>query len=81
MQSQMEQCCFDLEGLIRLEPRLAGLRWLGSLWEGYGLWRNNGVRYQLTPAGEFWLVNMTQTLLESLAILLDAPQAPAGRPV
>lgn len=81
VQSQMEQCCFDLEGLIRLEPRLAGLRWLGSLWEGYGLWRNNGVRYQLTPAGEFWLVNMTQTLLESLAILLDAPQAPAGRPV
>ena len=43
---------------------------MGSLWEEYGLWQDNGYLYQLTEAGQFWQVNMTQTLLESVEHLL-----------
>ena len=67
---QMNQSRLDLQKLIRMEPRLKGLEFLGSLWEEYGLWQDNGYLYQLTEAGQFWQVNMTQTLLESVEHLL-----------
>lgn len=71
IQAQMNQCRLDLAGLGLEYPKLAGLAWLGQRWEDYGLWKHNGYVYQLTEAGQFWQVNMTQTLLECVEYLLS----------
>lgn len=70
IQADMNQCRFDLGKVIRMDSRLAGLTFLGDLWEQYGLWQFNGYLYELTEAGQFWQVNMTQTLLECVELLL-----------
>jgi len=71
IQAQMNQCRLDIAGLGQEYPKLAALAWLGRLWEDYGLWQDNGWVYQLTEAGQFWQVNMTQTLLECVEYLLS----------
>ena len=67
----MNQCRFDLTALKGMDARLAGLQWLADLWEDCGLWHWNGIHYRLTEAGEFWVVNMTQTILECISYLLS----------
>ena len=69
IQAQMNQCRLDLAGLAGTDAALKELHWLGKLWEEYGLWKYNGHIYQLTEAGEFWNMNMTQTLVESAELL------------
>lgn len=71
IQAQMNQCRLDIAGLGQEYPKLAALAWLGGLWEDYGLWQDNGWVYQLTEAGQFWQVNMTQTILECVEYLLS----------
>lgn len=71
IQAQMNQCRLDIAGLGQEYPKLAALAWLGRLWEDYGLWQDNGWVYQLTEAGQFWQVNMTQTFLECVEYLLS----------
>ena len=71
IQAQMNQCRLDIACLGQEYPKLAALAWLGRLWEAYGLWQDNGWVYQLTEAGQFWQVNMTQTLLECVEYLLS----------
>lgn len=71
IQAQMNQCRLDIAGLGQEYPKLAALAWLGRLWEDYGLWQDNGWVYQLTEPGQFWQVNMTQTLLECVEYLLS----------
>lgn len=70
IQGQMNQSRLDLDKLIQREEKLASMEFLGPLWEDYGLWKHNGYLYQLTEAGQFWQVNMTQTLLESVNHLM-----------
>ena len=69
IQAQMNQCRLDLAGITGTDAALEELHWLGNLWEEYGLWKYNGRIYQLTEAGEFWNMNMTQTLVESAELL------------
>ena len=70
IQGQMNQSRLDLDKLIQREEKLASMEFLGPLWEDYGLWKHNGYLYQLTEANQFWQVNMTQTLLESVNHLM-----------
>lgn len=70
IQGQMNQSRLDLDKLIQREEKLASMGFLGQLWEDYGLWKHNGYLYQLTEANQFWQVNMTQTLLESVNHLM-----------
>lgn len=70
IQGQMNQSRLDLDKLIQREEKLASMEFLGPLWEDYGLWKHNGYLHQLTEAGQFWQVNMTQTLLESVNHLM-----------
>lgn len=70
IQGQMNQSRLDLDKLIQREEKLASMEFLGPLWEDYGLWKHNGYLYQLTEAGQFWQVNMTQTPLESVNHLM-----------
>lgn len=74
IQAQLNQCRLDLEDLARMDSRLSGLQWLGDLWEEYGLWKHNGYLYHLTEAGQFWEVNMTQTVLECVELLLEGAE-------
>lgn len=67
---QLEHCYFDLRPLIAYDERLADLAWLYDLWCNRGLCRHNGVMYQLTLAGEFWHVNLTQTTIELAQYIL-----------
>ncbi|WP_295196507.1 heme anaerobic degradation radical SAM methyltransferase ChuW/HutW [Veillonella sp.] len=67
---QLEHCHFDLRPLIAYDERLGDLAWLFDLWCDRGLCRHNGVMYQLTLAGEFWHVNLTQTTIEMAQYIL-----------
>ncbi|MBR2214754.1 MAG: heme anaerobic degradation radical SAM methyltransferase ChuW/HutW [Selenomonadaceae bacterium] len=58
--------------LLRQEPRLQEVRQVLAHWEENGLMTHTGSDYTLTPIGEFWYINMTQSLLEcSQAIVED----------
>ena len=70
VQSQLEMCHIDLKKIYAFDERLQELAWLYELWEKRGLVVNNGVMYDLTAAGQFWQVNMTQTTLECIQYLL-----------
>ena len=74
IQAQLNQCRLDLEDLARLDSRLSDLPWRGDLWEEYGLWKHNGYLYHLTEAGQFWEVNMTQTVLECVELLMEGAE-------
>ena len=81
VQGEMNQCHLNLDALMALDPRLVSLSHLGDLWEEYGLWHFNGIQYDLTEAGEFWVVNMTQTLLECIQWLLGGEKIMNHAPV
>ena len=74
IQAQLNQCRLDLEDLARMDSRLSDIQWLGDLWEEYGLWKHNGYLYHLTEAGQFWEVNMTQTVLECVELLMEGAE-------
>lgn len=63
---QLEQGYFQPGAAARAYPLLEGLDDLFSLWEERGLVTWNGVLYRLTTAGEFWQVNMAQTVNECI---------------
>ena len=81
VQGEMNQCHLNLDALMALDSRLVSLSHLGDLWEEYGLWHFNGIQYDLTEAGEFWVVNMTQTLLECIQWLLGGEKIMNHAPV
>lgn len=70
IQYQLEQGYLDIGTLAAREPRLGELNWLYRRWQDQGLVRYNGVLYELTDAGQFWQVNLTQTTLECMQYLL-----------
>lgn len=77
IQYQLEQGYLDIGTLAAREPRLGELNWLYRRWQDQGLVRYNGVLYELTDAGQFWQVNLTQTTLECMQYLLTGRTAAA----
>lgn len=67
---ELEMCYLNLDDIIAFDERLKGLEWLYQLWEKRGLVHYNGVLYELTEAGQFWQVNITQTTLECIQYLM-----------
>lgn len=79
---QLEQGYFDLTKLAAIYGNtLLELRWLLDLWVQRGLLENNGVMYRLTVPGQFWIVNLTQTILEVTHYLLEGKFNPASHPI
>ncbi|WP_110953847.1 heme anaerobic degradation radical SAM methyltransferase ChuW/HutW [Anaerosinus massiliensis] len=72
---QLEQGFLDLQRLIQAEPRLSELQWLYKLWEERGLVKYNGILYELTLAGQFWQVNLSQTTVECIQILVTGEKS------
>lgn len=72
--AQLERCVFDFAGLVEKDERLKDLQYILDLWVERGLMTYNGVMYRLTVAGEFWHVNLTQTLLEAMQYILTGDQ-------
>lgn len=75
VQMQLEHCYIDLEKIYVFDDRLKDLAWLYELWEKRGLVHFNGMMYELTEAGEFWQVNITQTTLECIQYLMTGKKA------
>lgn len=67
---QIEQGYLDIHKLISLDERLASLQWLCDLWSKRELLEYNSLVYKLTIAGEFWYVNISQTVIECIQYLL-----------
>lgn len=72
---QMEQGLLDMKSLTDRDGRLSEVEDLLRLWEQRGLMTDNGVLRRLTAAGEFWQVNLLQSILDSIRFLLgDEPE-------
>ena len=71
VKDQLKQGYLDVGSLTGIfDPRLAGLDALLAAWEKSGLLvRGRGVA-RLTVAGQFWYVNMTQSILECINAML-----------
>lgn len=65
----------DLRSLAILERRCNELRPILQLWCRRGLMREDLGVYRLTPAGEFWYVTITQSLVECLQAVLQTETA------
>lgn len=67
-----EQGYIDFRSLSASNHLVAGLKPVLSLWErrGLGSFSHDGM-YRLTPAGEFWYISLTQSLLECLQVLSE----------
>lgn len=71
----MEQGVLDMQSLTDRDGRLSEMEDLLRLWEQRGLMTDNGILRRLTAAGEFWQVNLLQSILDSICFLLsDAPE-------
>lgn len=68
--SELDRNYLDVDGLKALSPHLEALHDLYHLWEERGLVKWNGVLYELTEAGEFWDVNISQSTLEAVEHIL-----------
>ncbi|NCD09477.1 MAG: heme anaerobic degradation radical SAM methyltransferase ChuW/HutW [Negativicutes bacterium] len=67
---QIEQGYLDLQKLMQINEQLAELKELFELWENRGFLTFNGVIYRLTVAGQFWQVNLAQSILECIQVIL-----------
>lgn len=68
--SQLEQGYLDFDQLIsNYSTDYLELKWLLELFVERGLMQYNGVIYSMTLAGQFWVVNITQTMLEACKFL------------
>lgn len=72
---ELEMCYLNLDDIAKFDSRLKGLEWLYQLWEKRGLVHFNGVLYELTEAGQFWQVNITQTTLECIQYLMTGKKS------
>ena len=70
--AQLEQGYICLSQILAIAPDdLQDLAWLVQKWEAMGVLEYNGVLYKLTVNAQFWIVNITQTLLECIQYLLE----------
>ena len=80
--AQLEQGYLDFAKLLQLYGQdKQELAWVLELFVQRGLMQYNGVLYTLTLAGQFWVVNITQTLLESLKYITEGEHSLAHHPV
>lgn len=68
--ASLECGALDIKKLAAFDSRLSELDWLYKLWEKRGFVRYNGYQYELTLAGQFWQINITQSTLECIQSLL-----------
>lgn len=80
--AQLEQGYLDFAKLLTIYGQdKQELAWVLDLFVQRGLMQYNGVLYTLTLAGQFWVVNITQTLLESLQYITEGEHSLAHHPV
>lgn len=83
--AQLEQGYLDFAQLLNLHGlNYQALEWLLEFFCKNGLLEHNGVMYKLTLAGQFWVVNITQTMLEAAKFIREGEhsltrQAVAGQ--
>ena len=76
--SSLEQGFVDFRQLLLHDRRLEELELVLQIWEKRGLVTKDLGIYRLTPAGEFWYISLTQSLVECAQVLLtDEAEAPA----
>ena len=80
--AQLEQGYLDFAQLLTIYGQdKQELAWVLDLFVQRGLMQYNGILYTLTLAGQFWVVNITQTLLESLQYITEGEHSLAHHPV
>lgn len=73
----MEKGFVDLRRLLLLDARLEQLELVLSLWQERGLMTEDLGVYRLTKAGEFWYINLTQSLVECAQVIWAEQQVEA----
>ncbi|EGO64524.1 heme anaerobic degradation radical SAM methyltransferase ChuW/HutW [Acetonema longum] len=69
---QIKQGYLDIAGLAaQFDPRLTELNALLAIWEERGLVARQPEIARLTTAGQFWYVNLTQSVLECINAMLQ----------
>ena len=76
--SSLEQGFVDFRQLVMQDGRLEELEQILRLWEKRGLVTQDLGIYRLTPAGEFWYVSLTQSLVDCAQVLMtEESESPA----
>lgn len=75
VQAQFEMGAVNLQTIIAFDARLKDLQWVFDLWQKRGLLAFNGIQYELTEAGQFWQVNLTQSTLECIQFIMTGQNA------
>ena len=73
--SNLEKGYVDFRRLLTADSKLEELETVLSLWQQRGLMENDLGIYRLTPAGEFWYISLTQSLLECVQVILNSSAA------
>ena len=73
--ANLEKGYVDFRRLLTTDSRLSELETVLSLWQNQGLMKKDLGVYQLTLAGEFWYVSLTQSLLECVQVIMAADTA------
>ena len=82
MLKQLECGYFNLEFLVaKYGAQVRELDYLLALWEKHGLLTRGNVLSRLTQAGQFWQINMAQSLLECAEALLEGNVQTQVQPV
>ncbi|HMM19321.1 MAG TPA: heme anaerobic degradation radical SAM methyltransferase ChuW/HutW [Selenomonadales bacterium] len=80
--AQLERGYLNLNALAaRYGPVVRELGTLLELWESRGLLESGPAAARLTVAGQFWYMNIAQSVLECLHALLDGEHSVAVQPV
>ena len=71
----LEKGYVDFRHLLTTDSRLSELETVLALWQERGLLEKDLGVYRLTPAGEFWYVSLTQSLLECVQVVMTSSAA------
>ena len=71
----LEKGYVDFRHLLTTDSRLSELETVLALWQERGLVEKDLGVYRLTPAGEFWYVSLTQSLLECVQVVMTSSAA------
>lgn len=67
----LEKGDLNFQQLCQQDIRLSELVLILELWVERGLMKKESEIYRLTPAGEFWYISITQSLIECVQIVFD----------
>lgn len=71
----LEKGYVDFRHLLTTDSRLSELEKVLALWQERGLLEKDLGVFRLTPAGEFWYVSLTQSLLECVQVVMTSSAA------